>query len=327
MLVRTVFLAGFLLLASAYRAAGDFPVYSQSVVKTEQLEKPVRLFVMEPPSYRLDPERRFPVLYFLHDGFGNENVLKRHGIAANLFTMMKEGQLPEFLLVVPRGKKSWFVDSYDGKIRYGTFLAQDLIPHVDRTYRTLPASEARAVSGISMGGFGALRWALSQPGVFAAAGGLSAAIQPLSHEGIERLPFFVRWPMKRVFGRTEEESVVKKRDIYKMLEERPELARLAPKVFVYCGTEDHYKLSEVVPTFCDFLRTRHIACEERVEPGGHDWDYWKRSYPEMVKALTKGFWAFSERRVGGPPGTTRLSMCDQGKRGGEVIGSVWGGWY
>src|SRR5205814_1981619 len=131
-----------------------------------------------PPSYRTEG-RRFPVLYFLHDAHGDESVLFDKGVAQELYAMMERREIPELLLVSPRGVSTWWVDSYDGESRMATFLSDELVPYVDLHYRTIASREGRAVAGISMGGYGALRWAIVRGDLFAAAGGLSPAIQQL----------------------------------------------------------------------------------------------------------------------------------------------------
>src|SRR5512141_1541421 len=152
---------------------------------------------MTPPSYEASLARRFPVLYFLHDGGGDENVLCREGLADALEKDMREGRLPEMLVVSPRGVGTWFIDSQGGVSRYATFLARTLVPFVDARYRTSASRASRLVAGISMGGYGALRWALAEPDLFCAAGGLSPAVEQMCWAAMEAMPFFVRPSLER----------------------------------------------------------------------------------------------------------------------------------
>src|ERR1039457_6836332 len=131
--------------------------------RAASLPAPVRGRVMTPPSYEASLTRRFPVLYFLHDGRGSEDVFFREGLADALEKDMREGSLPEMLVVAPRGVGTWFVDSQGGVSRYATFLTRTLVPFVDARYRTVASRGSRLVAGISMGGYGALRWALAEP--------------------------------------------------------------------------------------------------------------------------------------------------------------------
>ncbi len=246
------------------------------------LPGPVPVVVTLPPSYALEPGRRFPVLYFLHDAQGSEEVLVKNGVDTALLQAMRDGTLPEMLVVAPRGKGTWWVDAYDGSRPMATFLADGLVPWVDARYRTIPERRARAAVGISMGGYGALRLGLTRPGLFAVVGGLSPAIQQLTWRTMQELPFFLRPGLKGVFGSDELENGFHQNDLYEILLDRPELRHTAPEVLVRCGTEDKYRLSEVAGFFDRYLGVMGVSRELVLEPGVHDWPYWKRSLPALA---------------------------------------------
>jgi hypothetical protein len=130
------------LLFAALPGAAE-PRLEARLVSSPALSRDVRVVVQLPPSYDSSPARRYPVLYFLHDGFGNENVLARRGLATRLDAEMAAGRLPEMLVVSPRGVGTWFTDSHDGKVRYGTFLDASLVPRIDGEFRTLARRSAR----------------------------------------------------------------------------------------------------------------------------------------------------------------------------------------
>jgi S-formylglutathione hydrolase FrmB len=254
------------------------------------LAAPVRVLVMTPPSYDAAPARRFPVLYFLHDAGGNEDVLFREGLADALDKAMREGSLPEMLVVSPRGVDTWFVDGPDGgpgaPSSYATFLTESLVPFVDARYRTIASRGGRLAAGISMGGYGALRWGLAEPGLFSAAGGLSPAIQQMCWPAVEAMPFFIRPSLKRAFGNDPVKNVLRKNDLYAMLLDDPGLAARAPFLYVRCGTEDKYRLGEIMPFFDRYLGALGVAHEVVLETGVHDWPYWRKVFPEFVRTLS-----------------------------------------
>ncbi|MBK9964371.1 MAG: haloacid dehalogenase-like hydrolase [Holophagales bacterium] len=175
-----------LLLAHAPALAG--PRLETRLVASPHLEDPVRIVVQLPPSFGEGNARRYPVLYFLHDGFGSEETLAKRGIASRLDAEMAAGRLPEMLVVSPRGVGTWFTDSHDGKVPYGAFLSSTLVPYVDGAFPTLPRRSARAAAGISMGGYGAVRWGLGSPELFTVTAGLSAAVQQLSRRSARAPP-------------------------------------------------------------------------------------------------------------------------------------------
>ncbi|MBK8597248.1 MAG: hypothetical protein IPN83_16990 [Holophagales bacterium] len=262
-----------LLLAHAPALAG--PRLETRLVASPHLEDPVRIVVQLPPSFGEGNARRYPVLYFLHDGFGSEETLAKRGIASRLDAEMAAGRLPEMLVVSPRGVGTWFTDSHDGKVPYGAFLSSTLVPYVDGAFPTLPRRSARAAAGISMGGYGAVRWGLGSPELFTVTAGLSAAVQQLSRRSAESLPFLIRPAFRRVFGDSTAVGPWRRNDLASILLDEPGLAARAPELLLRCGTEDKYLLSDVGSYFQKLVTVLGGRCELVLEPGGHDWTYWR----------------------------------------------------
>ena len=254
-------------------------------VPTRNMPGPVPVVIATPPSYDTASRRRYPVLYFLHDGGGDESVLFRQGMIEALDAEMRAGEIPEMLVVCPRGVGTWWVDALDGKHRMAAFLSDDLVPFVDAAYRTRARRESRLAAGISMGGYGALRWALARPDLFVAAGGLSPAIEQLCAPSVAALPFFIRPSLESVFGADPVVNVLRKNDLYQILLDDPSLAARAPFLLVRCGTEDKYRLGEIAVFFDRFATAVGLAHEVRLEPGVHDWPYWRRVFPGFVRTL------------------------------------------
>lgn len=253
-------------------------------VPSESVPPSVRTLVVLPPSYAAAPQRRFPVLYFLHDAQGSETTLLDRGVAERLHERMRAGAVREALLVAPRGGR-WWVDSRDGKTRFARFLDEELVPFVDASFRTNAAREGRGALGISMGGYGALRWAFTRPDRLAAVGGLSPAVQQLDWRGVQTLPFFLRPMLTSVFGAHPRENALRENDLYDILLSHPEAAEAAPPVFVRCGTEDRYRLGDVSVSFGKFLTAAGVRNEVVVEPGRHAWSYWRRSLLPLAEAV------------------------------------------
>jgi len=255
-------------------------------VRREEQVATVRVLVMTPPSYDAAPARHYPVLYFLHDGGGDEEVFFREGLADALEKDMREGRLPEMLVVAPRGVGTWFVDGEGAAPRYATFLTRTLVPFVDSRYRTVASRGSRLVAGISMGGYGALHWALAAPSLFCAAGGLSPAIQQMCWPEVEAMPFYVRSSLTRTFGGDPVRNVLRRNDLYAMLLDDPLLASRAPFLAVRCGTEDKYRLAEIASFFDRYLDAFAVPHSVVLETGVHDWPYWRRVFPELVRTLS-----------------------------------------
>lgn len=113
----------------------------------------------------------YPVIYLLHGSSGDESSWDE-GIRV-LDELIQAGEIPPAIAVAPASGYSWWVDTLEP---FETAIIKDFIPHVDATYRTIKDREGRATAGFSMGGYGALRYALVYPEVFGAATVLSPAL-------------------------------------------------------------------------------------------------------------------------------------------------------
>jgi enterochelin esterase-like enzyme len=121
-----------------------------------------------PPGYSQATDRRYPVIYHLH-GFGNTESHHLRNITI-LDEAIRKGDVPPVILVYAfGGRTSFYADSPDKTVMSETCIVKELIPHVDKTYRTIAAREGRAIHGWSMGGSGALKFAFKHPELFGSA--------------------------------------------------------------------------------------------------------------------------------------------------------------
>lgn len=120
-----------------------------------------------PPGYKQDLSRRFPVIYWLHGGFGNA---RQGGWAVEHYdAAIKAMVMPEVIIVLVQALPlGWYVDSKDGRLPIEQVFIRNLIPHIDSTYRTITQKEGRGIEGHSMGGYGALHLGLKYPKLFGA---------------------------------------------------------------------------------------------------------------------------------------------------------------
>jgi S-formylglutathione hydrolase FrmB len=289
-LARSFALLSIFLILSAGGCASALPVpgLSYTSIPTASLPSPVRCLVLEPPSYRSSPARRYPVLVFLHDGYGDVKTLERRGVAAELARRMADGRLPEFLVVAPGARGSWFSDSFDGRRRWEEFLTGDLLAGIESRYRVLPGRDARGVTGISMGGFGAVKTALKHPDLFGTVSSLSGALIPIGVEDIRRYGWITRLTLKRVFGSHPDANTLSSNDVWDILhaahfDHPPFVAHLR------AGTEDFYGLDLVAAQFGTYMNERGIPTEILLEPGRHDWSYWRRALIPIAEWHAKRF--------------------------------------
>ena len=136
--------------------------------------EPVSCYVFVPESYDAAKEQRFPVLYWLHGSGGSSpgsaaQVAQRYGEA------MKAGKIPPMIMVFPNGlPMGMWCDWKDGSVKLETMFIEELIPRIDRSFRTQAKREGRIIEGFSMGGYGAARLGFKHPQLFAAVSLLGA---------------------------------------------------------------------------------------------------------------------------------------------------------
>jgi len=234
------------------------------------------VLILLPPSYGREPARKYPVLYFLHDAWGDEESLASHGVTEELSRRMADGRLPEFLLVAPGARGSWFSDSHDGKRLWERFLTRELPHQIESRYRAIPSSSSRGITGISMGGYGAVKLALRNPGLYGAVSALSGALIPFGWEDLKRYNFAARWTLKKVFGDSPQDNSLAENDVWEILRSS-HFERSPFPLYLRGGTEDVYGLGYVAAQFAAFCAEHGIAATAVLEPGGHDWDYWRRA--------------------------------------------------
>src|SRR5205085_3730787 len=127
--------------------------------------------VVLPPDYKRgsSKHRRYPVVYLLHGlaGSADDWVSSRAHLADYA------AQYP-FIIVVPEGKDGWYTDGTAANEKFESYFVEELIPDVDRRFRTVASREGRAVAGLSMGGYGSLKFGLKHPELFAFAASMRA---------------------------------------------------------------------------------------------------------------------------------------------------------
>ena len=137
-----------------------------------------------PPAYAGDPDRRFPVVYWLHGSGGGVSAISR--LSSLVDEAVATGRVPPFLLVFVNGlRMGMYVDWANGRAPLETVIVQELRPHVDANWRTIATREGRLLDGFSMGGYGAGRFGFRYPELFRSVSMMGAG--PMQ-ETLERTP-------------------------------------------------------------------------------------------------------------------------------------------
>ena len=244
---------------------------------SELINKVLPYNVILPPDYRASRTTRYPVLYLLHGVAGHySDWLTRTNVAdaAAQFQM---------IVVMPEGNNGWYIDSASVFTdKYESYILKELIPDVQKRYRTIETRYGRGIAGLSMGGYGALKFGLKSPESFTFAASLSGALAPATwtDDDWKNLKS-IRDSVFAVFGPLGSETR-KKNDIFDIVRTMsPGRVPNLPYFYLDTGTEDLF-----VTTSQDFvvlLRAKKIPHEYRELPGEHSWVYWDQQIPEVLK--------------------------------------------
>jgi enterochelin esterase-like enzyme len=141
-------------------------------LRTDDLPLPLEYTVYLPPCYDQQPERRYPALYLIHGQNYNNDQWDRLGADEAADTLIASGEVAPFIIVMPRDR-SWDQPTED---LFGQVVAEELVPEIDRRYRTLAERQQRAVGGLSRGAGWAVHLGLSYWELFSAIGGHSLPV-------------------------------------------------------------------------------------------------------------------------------------------------------
>lgn len=238
-------------------------------VHSKSMNKDVQVVIITPAGVKSGA----PVVYLLHGYSGNAKSWI--GIKPNLAEIADRTGI---VFVCPDGKNSWYWDSpLDPSSRYETFVSKELVAYVDANYPVKKERLGRAVTGLSMGGHGALWLAFRHKDVFGAAGSTSG--------GVDIRPFPNNWEMSKQLG-----EASKNRDNWEEYTVINQVDRLKNKdlaIIIDCGYGDFFY--EVNRDLHKKLLKYQIDHEFQVRPGVHNADYWRNSIDYQILFFKKFF--------------------------------------
>jgi putative tributyrin esterase len=221
----------------------------------------------------------WPVLYLLHGLHGDASSWMR-----NSRVEWHVRELP-LMVVMPDGYRGFYTDNEEGPA-FARHIGRELVDFIDGNFRTQAERGRRAIGGLSMGGYGALRIGLGWPERFCSvhshSGALGRSKADFSEEAeasglhADRPAFMVK-ELRRVFGR---KPVGTGHDVL-VLARKAQAAKKLPHLLLDCGREDY--LLEDNREFHRELKAAGIPHEYHEHAGAHDWDYWERLLPDALK--------------------------------------------
>lgn len=264
----------------------DHPRLTSDVVlrdvtfRSAALNRDMQYRVVMPVAIRKG--RILPVIYLLHGGGGTYRDWTNYSEVARY---AERG----LLLIMPEGDDSYYTNSASRpQDRYADYIVHDLLTDVESRFPAGTDRAHRAIAGVSMGGYGAIKLAMHYPELFFFAGGLSSAIdvpsRPFSIRRIQQYRYH-----ESIFGPWRSQS---RRDNDPFVLARSADPRQVPFLYFTCGDKEGLLPSN--RSFAKLLSERNFNFEFHEVAGGHDWNQWNAQVPGLFLALSKT-WGLSGR--------------------------------
>src|SRR5690554_265884 len=259
-------------------------VYDNLTVSSTILKSDRKFALYLPPDYE-SSERSYPVLYLLHGAGDDQTGWVQFGEVLHIADKaIKEGKATPMIIVMPdadTGRRGYFND-IQGDWNYEDFFFEELIPHIEKTYRAKTQKRYRAISGLSMGGGGTFMYALHRPEMFSAAAPLSAYVGPLSLEQAKE-----RMPKENKFTDEQVKTYFERHNAISLVEQMPDDQKNAVRWYIDCGDDDFlYEGNSLVHIA---MKKHEVPHEFRIRDGAHTWTYWRESLPDVLKFVSASF--------------------------------------
>lgn len=252
------------------------PAFASNVDTVETyskaMKKNIKAVVITPEGY--DSKNAYPVVYLLHGAGDNYAgwIKKVPGIAA-------ASDMHKFIIVCPDGNvTSWYFDSPVNKEwKYETYITAELVPWIDAHYNTIKSKKGRGVTGLSMGGHGALYLSFKHQDLFGVAGSMSG--------GVDIRPFPKNWRIEEKLG-----SYAANPENWEQNTVINMLHLLTPdslSLILDCGTEDFFY--KVNLNLHDKMLERNIKHDFIIRPGAHNWQYWTNAVKYQLFYMSNFF--------------------------------------
>lgn len=244
-----------------------------SSVASSILHRSVGYCIDLPADYASAAPKRYPTLYFLHGLFGNDHRWVDRGGKETFDRLTAQGTIGQFLVVMPDAGETFYINSEDGQDRYEDFFIREFVPYIDQHYRTIAKRDFRGISGLSMGGYGALHLAMLHADIFGSVSAHSAVLlpkfpNPLPTEG--RWGFYARI-LRHAFGSPLNAAYWEKNSPLTLAEHPDSFQGL--KIYFDCGDHDRYGFEKGAALLDEILDNENYPHEYALRPGGHGWSF------------------------------------------------------
>ena len=268
---------------------GDKGMVLESLaVKSQILGHDIKYSVYLPSDYNTST-RSYPVLYLLHGYTDDETSWIQFGeVNAAADKLIAQRECPPMIIVMPDAGLSWYINNYNGSLRYEDAFFSEFIPEIEKLYRIRASKEFRAIGGNSMGGYGSMLYSLKHPEMFTACMAFSAAFYNDSLM-VKRLRDGVANSIA-CYGKSNGETLPEtwyKNDVLNIASTLPLSQLNSVKYYIDCGDKDERLLGSW--QLNSILTDRNVPHEFRVGEGKHGWVYWRPGIEDGLKFLSPLF--------------------------------------
>jgi S-formylglutathione hydrolase FrmB len=290
--LRFIFLISALLVPLHLRAQSriDCSAIDSRILKTE-----VHYCVYLPAGYDASaskhPAETYPVLYFLHGLGDNERTLFNSGGFTVLDDLHRQRKIRDFVIAAPEGGRTFYINSANGKVLYSNFFLQEFRPFIESRYRIEKGRGHRAISGISMGGYGALRFAFAYPEMFGAVSAQSAALITETPQELD-LAMQSGYPLANLIATVFGDPIKVQHwdnDNPFILEEKNRAGVREMAIYFNCGKSDNYGFEKGAAALNAQLNREGIKHEYHLYPGDHSFAYFMSHFPEVMEFHSRAF--------------------------------------
>ena len=290
--------------------------YSNCSLESKILNRTMHFSIYLPESYSTS-NIEYPVLYLLHGGGDTYKDWLLKGQAAQIAdeTLGKSG-VPEMIIVMPDGVKNWYCNNYTGDFRYEDFFYEELIPFVEQNYRCRTEREYRAISGLSMGGFGCLLYALKHPDKYIACYGMSIGMfsDDRMLNGGGRPMGNKKWYAEDYFGPLKADGslpdLYMENNVYRLIKNMPQSQKKKVHFAIEVGDDE---LNRDQAEVWMLMKDNGIPVEVRINNGAHNWIFWRKCLKHALKFVGECF--IQQRMFSFTPEEFKAMMEEQQKAG------------
>lgn len=239
-----------------------------SSINSRYIPHPVGYCALLPPGFDTQPAKKFPVLYFLHGLGGDQTFLVASGGWNIIEDQQEQKRIGEFVVITPQADNTFYINSKDGRTRYEEFFIRDFMPQMEKHFHLLTTRSGRAIGGVSMGAYGALRFAFKYPQMFVSvAVHMPALLEELPRgSGSAGLTAY----MGTAFGRPVDEAYWKANSPF-VFARNPNLHGL--HIYFDCGDQDDFGFDAGTRQLDKLLTSRHVRHTAHIYSGHHNWQY------------------------------------------------------